>query len=123
MYHRKLRDEQGSGSILTLAALATIMALTVGILSVLSIFDQWNQAKRIADQAALSGALDILRDQAHVCVAAAEIVSANKLVMDSCALVEDYVAVHVSFVPRAPLAQLALGKVQVFAVARLQANS
>lgn len=123
MWLRRLKDEQGSGTILTLAAISTILALTVGLLSFLSVFDQWSQAKRTADQAALSGALDILRDQAHVCMAAAEIVGANQLVMDSCAQVEDYVAVHVSFVPRAQLARMAMGKVQVFGVAKLQAGS
>ena len=120
LFRRQVARDDGAGTLLTLASIAVVLSLTVGLLTMMSIMDQWNQAKRVADQAALAASIDILRDTSHSCIAASELVISNGYLLDSCLIFEDQAIVRVGFIPRSKMAQLALKRIQVFSVATMQ---
>ena len=119
---KQLRSDDGAGTVLTLTAIAVVLALASALLSAMSIFDQWNQAKRVADQAALAASIDILRDPSHVCIAASDIVVANGYLMDTCFVMEDTAVVRVGFIPKSRMAKVTFKRIQVFGVATIQSG-
>lgn len=123
MSHLKFfSDESGAGTSLTLGAMAVVLSLTTGLLTSMSIFSQWNEAKRVADQAALAGSMDIIRDPSQVCLAASEIVIANGFAIDQCNVSEENIVVQVGFIPEAHLAKLAFPRLQVYSVATVESG-
>lgn len=123
MLHRSLfEEERGAGTVLTLSVIAVVLSLSTGLLTCMSIFGQWNEAKRVADQAALAGSIDLLRDTTHVCVAVAEVVMDNHLLLDECSIRNDYLVVRVGFVPNVEMARLVFPRIQVYSVATMQSG-
>lgn len=119
---KRIQRDDGAGTVLTLTAIAVVLALTTGLLTSMSIFDQWNQAKRFADEVALATSLDLLRDPTNACTSARTLASNNGYLFVQCVIMEDTVLIRLAFTPRAKLAKMSFPTIQVRSMASMQSG-
>ncbi|KRE60859.1 Rv3654c family TadE-like protein [Nostocoides sp. Soil756] len=79
------RGEQGSATVLVLAALGVLASVLVAALVLAAVVRDTHRAANVADRAALAAAAGLLRGGAPDCGAASEVARAARAVLSSCA--------------------------------------
>lgn len=80
---RRLRDEQGAGTVLAVAMMGLIVTVTVAAAGVVGVIASHRTAQAAADLAALAGAA-ALQDGGDACAKAADVADRNRAQLDGC---------------------------------------